>query len=67
FVTMGLTTLSQSFILAAFLAFCRVGACLMLMPGLSSIRLPMQIRLFAAVAVTVGLLAFLWDNIYPHV
>jgi flagellar biosynthetic protein FliR len=64
---MGLTTLSQSFILAAFLAFCRVGACLMLMPGLSSIRLPMQIRLFAAVAVTVGLLAFLWDNIYPHV
>lgn len=64
---MGLTAVTQSFVLAAFLAFCRVGACFMLMPGLSSIRLPLQIRLFTAVAVTVGLLAFLWDKIYPFV
>lgn len=64
---MGLTAVTQGFVLAAFLAFCRVGACFMLMPGLSSIRLPLQIRLFTAVAVTVGLLAFLWDKIYPYV
>lgn len=64
---MGLTVVTQGFVLAAFLAFCRVGACFMLMPGLSSIRLPLQIRLFTAVAVTVGLLAFLWDKIYPFV
>lgn len=66
-MTMGLTVVTQGFVLAAFLAFCRVGACFMLMPGLSSIRLPLQIRLFTAVAVTVGLLAFLWDKIYPFV
>ncbi|CAM5364702.1 hypothetical protein MAUB1S_06262 [Mycolicibacterium aubagnense] len=64
---MDLTTVTQSFVLAAFLAFCRVGACFMLMPGLSSIRLPLQIRLFTAVAATVGLLAFMWDKIYPYV
>ncbi|PLP57130.1 flagellar biosynthetic protein FliR [Mesorhizobium loti] len=62
-----MTAVTQGFVLAAFLAFCRVGACFMLMPGLSSIRLPLQVRLFTAVAVTVGLLAFLWDKIYPHV
>lgn len=64
---MGLTAVTQGFVLAAFLAFCRVGACFMLMPGLSSVRLPLQIRLFTAVAVTVGLLAFLWDSIHPFV
>ncbi|WP_409934635.1 flagellar biosynthetic protein FliR [Mesorhizobium amorphae] len=64
---MDLTTVTQGFVLAAFLAFCRVGACFMLMPGLSSIRLPLQIRLFTAVAATVGLLAFMWDKIYPYV
>lgn len=62
-----LSALSQNVILAAFLAFCRVGACFMLMPGMSSVRVPMQIRLFVAIAVTGGLLAFLWDSIYPYV
>ncbi|XMD07617.1 flagellar biosynthesis protein FliR [Brucella melitensis] len=33
-------------ILAAVLAFCRIGACLMLMPGISSARIPLQVRLF---------------------
>ena len=62
-----LSALSQNVVLAAFLAFCRIGACFMLMPGLSSVRVPMQVRLLAAVAVTGGLLAFLWDRIYPFV
>jgi len=62
-----LSGLAQNVILAAFLAFCRVGACFMLMPGLSSVRVPMQVRLYVAVAVTGGLLAFLWDRIYPFV
>jgi flagellar biosynthetic protein FliR len=62
-----LSALSQNVILAAFLAFCRVGACFMLMPGLSSVRVPLQVRLFTAIAVTIGLLAFLWDRIYPFV
>jgi flagellar biosynthetic protein FliR len=63
----GLPTLSQTVVLAAFLAFCRIGACFMLMPGLSSVRVPLQVRLFVAIAATGGLLAFLWDRIYPFV
>lgn len=54
-------------ILAGFLAFCRVGACFMLMPGLSSIRVPMQVRLFTALAASVALLSLLWNDIEPMV
>lgn len=53
--------------IAAFLAFCRIGACFMLMPGFSSIRVPIHVRLFAALAVTWALLAHLWDAILPFV
>lgn len=59
--------LSQGVVIAAFLAFCRIGACFMLMPGLSSARVPVQVRLFASIAATGGLLAFLWDKIFPFV
>ena len=62
-----MNTLSQGVIIAAFLAFCRIGACFMLMPGLSSARVPLQVRLFVSIAATGGLLAFLWDRIYPFV
>ncbi|MCG6114414.1 MAG: flagellar type III secretion system protein FliR [Mesorhizobium sp.] len=54
-------------IMAIFLAFCRIGACFMLMPGLSSARVPMQVRLFIAVAVSLALFAHLWESIVPHV
>jgi len=57
----------ETAILAIFLAFCRVGACFMLMPGLSSVRVPMQVRLFIAVAVSMALFAHLWEVIVPHV
>jgi flagellar biosynthetic protein FliR len=39
----------------AFLLFCRIGGCLMLMPGFASSRVPMQVRLFIAFAVTLAL------------
>lgn len=42
-------------VLATFLIFCRVGTCLMLMPGFSSPRVPMQVRLFLVLAVTLAL------------
>jgi flagellar biosynthetic protein FliR len=42
-------------VLAVFAIFCRIGACLMLMPGTSSPVLPAQVRLFAAIALTLGL------------
>ena len=54
-------------VIAAFLAFCRIGGCFMMMPGLSSVRVPMNVRLFVAVAVSFALLAHLWDQIQPHV
>jgi len=55
----------EPIIFAAFLAFCRVGACFMLMPGLSSVRVPVQVRLFVAVAASFALLLHLWDTIVP--
>ena len=57
----------QGTVLALFAAFCRVGGCFMLLPGFASARLPMQIRLFLAVAVSMAVLPLLWDTIYPRV
>lgn len=55
----------QGTVMALFLAFCRIGACLMAMPGFSSARLPFQIRLFLALTLTLALLPLLWDVLYP--
>ncbi len=49
--------------LGAFLLFCRVGGCLMLAPGFSSVQIPAQIRLFIALAVTLALTPLLLDRI----
>ncbi len=57
----------SSVVITAFVAFCRVGGCFLLMPGLSSARVPIQIRLFVAIAATGALLVHLWDQIAPHV
>ena len=50
-----MTDLGPDTVLLAFLMFCRIGGCLMLMPGYSSSRVPVQMRLFIAVAVTLAL------------
>jgi len=65
-VTLTLASLDKT-VLAAFIAFCRIGACFMLMPGFGSIRVPMNIRLFVSIAVSFALLVHLWDQIEPHV
>lgn len=54
------------FVIAAFLAFCRIGGCFMVMPGLSSVRVPTQVRLFVAVAVSMAILANSWDLFAPY-
>ncbi|MGD9913163.1 MAG: flagellar biosynthetic protein FliR [Rhizobiaceae bacterium] len=54
-------------VLAAFVAFCRVGGCFLMMPGLSSVRIPVMVRLFVAVAATFALLLHMWDQIVPAV
>ncbi|WP_105381497.1 flagellar biosynthetic protein FliR [Neorhizobium alkalisoli] len=55
----------QGTILALFLAFCRMGGCVMVLPGFGSARVPPQVRLFAAVALSMAMLPVLWDTIYP--
>lgn len=62
-----MTAAAEGIVLAAFIAFCRIGGCFLLMPGLASVRVPMQIRLFVAVAATGALLVHLWDQIIPFV
>jgi flagellar biosynthetic protein FliR len=49
------TAISQETLLLVILVFCRVAGCLMVMPGFSSSRVPMQIRLFLAVSATLAL------------
>lgn len=50
-----MSAIGSETILMVFLMFCRIGGCLMLMPGFSSSRVPVQVRLFIAVAVTLAL------------
>ena len=54
--------LNPNVTLATFILFCRIGACLMLMPGISSAHIPVQVRLFIAVAVTLALAPILLDE-----
>ncbi len=50
-----MSAITPDTVLLVFLAFCRIGGCLMLMPGFSSARVPMNVRLFIAIAVTLAL------------
>lgn len=54
-------------VLALFIMFCRIGGCMMAMPGLASARVPVQIRLFVAVAISLAILPVMWGTIYPKV
>lgn len=51
--------IGHDLVLAAFVLFCRIGSCLMLMPGFSSMRVPLRVRLFVAVAITLALMPIL--------
>ncbi len=55
----------QGTILTLFLTFCRIGSCVMVLPGFSSSRLSPQIRLFLALALSMAVMPLLWDTIYP--
>jgi len=52
-------------VLLVFLLFCRIGGCLMLMPGFSSIILPPQVRLFVALVTTFALTPILIAILQP--
>ena len=61
-----MTSLSGS-VLATFLIFCRIGTCLMLVPGYSSSNVPVQVRLFLAISVTLMLTPLLEATVRPVV
>jgi flagellar biosynthetic protein FliR len=61
-----MTNVSGS-ILATFLIFCRVGTCLMIAPGYSRSNIPVQIRLFLAINVTLMLAPLLEATVRPVV
>lgn len=42
-------------VLAVFLLFCRIGSCLIVIPGFGSDRIPIRVRLFVAIAITLAL------------
>jgi flagellar biosynthetic protein FliR len=54
-------------VLAAFIVFCRIGACLMLVPGFSSVHVPVQVRLFVAIVTTFALTPLLATILRPLV
>ena len=49
------STFSASVLLAVFLLFCRIGACLMIIPGFGSNRIPTRVRLFVALSISLAL------------
>ena len=58
-----MSAFSSTGILAAFVVLSRVGACLMLMPGFSSPRVPVQARLFIAIALSLSIMPLVFDVI----
>jgi flagellar biosynthetic protein FliR len=54
-------------VLATFIVFCRIGSCLMLVPGYSSTNIPPQIRLFIALVTTFALTPILVSILKPLV
>lgn len=48
-----------------FVLFCRISGCLMFMPGFSSVRVPVRVRLFLAIAITLALTPLMLPQIKP--
>ncbi|MDG3575187.1 flagellar biosynthetic protein FliR [Rhizobium sp. YJ-22] len=57
----------QGTVLAFFVVLCRIGGCIMVLPGFSSARLPVTVRMMTALAMSMALLPLLWDAVYPKV
>lgn len=47
-------------VLLLVLAFCRVGGCFIVLPGISSSRVPVQVRLLLVLSITIAMLAQIW-------
>jgi flagellar biosynthetic protein FliR len=50
-------------VLTVFVLFCRIGAVLILMPGFSSRRIPVRVRLFMSFSITLALTPLLYQDV----
>lgn len=50
---------------SAFIVFCRVGVCLMILPGFSGGRIPPTVRLFVAIAIALAVLPAVGQSTAP--
>lgn len=48
--------------ITAFLVFCRIGSCFMMLPGFASARIPMQVRLMLALTISLALAPMVWGQ-----
>ena len=55
-----MSALASDGVLLILLAFCRVGACFLVLPGISSSRVPVQVRLILVFAITIAMLGQIW-------
>lgn len=60
-----MSELTQQTILVPLIVFCRVGACFMILPGFSSERIPVQLRLFIAIAIALAIMPIVYDDVRP--
>lgn len=60
-----MTGFTHESILTPLIVFCRVGACFMVLPGISSERVPIQMRLFISLAVALALTPLVNDLVRP--
>jgi len=60
-----LSDAASTTVLAVFLIFCRIGTCMMVAPGFSRANIPVQIRLFLAVTVSLMLSPLLQQVVRP--
>ena len=54
-------------VISTFLLLCRVGACLMIAPGIGNSQIPPQVRVFVVVAATLTLAPMLLDRVEAKV
>lgn len=58
-----MSQVTPEILLGIFLIFCRIGGCLMIAPGFSSSRIPMQVRLFIGLATSLALAPVLLEKV----
>lgn len=62
-----MSAITPETILAIFLIFCRVGACILMAPGFSSQHIPTRVRLYVALAASLALAPLLIDGVRARV